>query len=102
MIAVFTLVAVSGPEHSGDAWPLWRAYVAHFVNADGRVIDRTNGDDTTSAIRTNKLGAMLYGAQSAYYDQSLVIFGQGLTKGRYHFAVDGSLYLRWESQCISQ
>jgi hypothetical protein len=28
-------------------------------------------------------------------------FGQGFTQGRYHFAVDGALYPRWESLCIS-
>jgi endo-1,4-beta-D-glucanase Y len=86
MIAVFVLtcfVAVSGSEHCGDAWPLWRTYVAHFVSADRRVINRINGDHS-------------------YYDQNLVLFGQGIIQGRYHFAVDGALYPSWETQCINQ
>ena len=32
----------------GSDWPLWQAYVEHFVSPDGRVIDRTGGDVTTS------------------------------------------------------
>lgn len=42
------------------------------------------------------------GTPPIYYDKSLVLFSQGFTQGRYHFAVDGALYSRWESQCISQ
>jgi len=34
--------------------------------------------------------------------QNIVLFGQGFTQGRHHFAVDGALYPRWESQCISR
>ncbi len=30
------------------AWSLWDAYVAHFIDAQGRVIDHTSGDRTTS------------------------------------------------------
>jgi endo-1,4-beta-D-glucanase Y len=33
--------------HVSD-WPLWQAYVEHFVSPDGRVIDYTGGDVTTS------------------------------------------------------
>jgi endoglucanase len=29
-------------------WPLWRAYVEHFISEDGRVIDYTGGEVTTS------------------------------------------------------
>lgn len=32
---------------------------------------------------------------------NLVLFGQGFTQGRYPFAVDGALYPKWESLCIS-
>jgi endoglucanase len=30
------------------AWSLWNAYAAHFIDGQGRVIDHTNGDRTTS------------------------------------------------------
>lgn len=30
------------------AWSLWDAYVAHFIDPQGRVIDHTSGDRTTS------------------------------------------------------
>jgi len=31
-----------------NAWPLWEAYRAHFISAEGRVIDHSSGDRTTS------------------------------------------------------
>lgn len=33
---------------AAERWPHWEAYVRHFVSADGRVIDRTDGDRSTS------------------------------------------------------
>ena len=44
----------------------------------------------------------LYGSPPAYYDQNLVLFGQGFVEGRYHFATDGSLVLAWETRCLGR
>ena len=30
------------------AWPLWESYQARFIDGQGRVIDHTGGDRTTS------------------------------------------------------
>jgi endo-1,4-beta-D-glucanase Y len=31
-----------------SSWPLWKAYSAHFISEDGRVVDHTSGSITTS------------------------------------------------------
>lgn len=36
------------PAPVADTWPLWEAFQAHFINPDGRVVDHTGGDKTTS------------------------------------------------------
>jgi endoglucanase len=34
-----------------------------------------------------------------YYDQNLVLFGNGFVEGRFRFAADGRLVPAWESPC---
>jgi endoglucanase len=41
----------------------------------------------------------LYGDPPAYYDQNLILFGQGFAERRYRFAADGSLMPRWSVPC---
>ena len=41
----------------------------------------------------------LYGMPPAYYDQNLVLFGEGYLEGRYRFAADGRLEPRWVLRC---
>jgi len=49
-LLVLSSVGASAGAECGRApdWPLWQAYVEHFVSADGRVIDYTGGGVTTS------------------------------------------------------
>lgn len=124
MIAVFALacfVAVSVPEYSGDAWPLWRAYVAHFVGVSGHVINHTNGDHMTSEgqnyvlffaleVNSRKRFAQLLrwtedNLSAGWLETRLLVWlwgrHNGFIQGRYHFAVD-ALYPSWEYQCINQ
>ena len=41
------LIGVAGC-HAQQPWPLWEAYTQHFIDGQGRVIDRSAGDRTTS------------------------------------------------------
>lgn len=125
MIAVFALacfVAVSSSEHSGNACPLWRAYVAHFVGANGCVSDHANGDHMTSegqnyvlfytlVVNNRKRFAQLLrwtedNLSAGRLETRLLVWlwgrHNGFIQGRYHFAVDGALYPSWEYQCINQ
>lgn len=40
--------ASTGPDRTGHSWPLWNRFKHHFLQQDGRVIDRTDRDKTTS------------------------------------------------------
>ncbi len=43
-----TLSGLTGCRAEPQPWPLWEAYTAHFMDEQGRVIDRSAGDRTTS------------------------------------------------------
>jgi len=52
LVALVVLVTFEGSaaaecDRAAD-WPLWQAYVEHFISRDGRVIDYSAGDVTTS------------------------------------------------------
>jgi len=47
LIALLMALCPAGGCNSGS-WPLWESYKAHFIDAQGRVIDHTGGDRTTS------------------------------------------------------
>ena len=46
-LALWLLSGLSGC-HAQQPWPLWEAYTQHFIDDQGRVIDRSAGDRTTS------------------------------------------------------
>jgi endo-1,4-beta-D-glucanase Y len=46
LIVLLAHCPVGGYKES--AWPLWEAYRAHFIDAQGRVIDHSSGDRSTS------------------------------------------------------
>ena len=53
------------------AWPLWDAYVAHFIDAQGRVIDHTSGDRTTSEGQAYAMFFALADNDRATFDRVL-------------------------------
>lgn len=81
-LALTVFVAASSPEHSADDWPLWRAYVAHFVSADGRVIDRTDRDRTTSEGQAYALFFALVANDQKRFAQLLRWTEDNLSAGR--------------------
>ena len=46
IVLLLALCPAGGCKES--AWPLWEAYRAHFIDAQGRVIDHSSGDRSTS------------------------------------------------------
>ncbi len=61
------LHAQSGP----DAAALWRAYAAHFLTEDGRVVDPQGGDRTTSEGQSYALFFALVNDDRASFDRVL-------------------------------
>lgn len=53
------------------AWPHWRRYVETFVQADGRVLDRTAGDRSTSEGQAYALFFALVANDRALFDRVL-------------------------------
>jgi endo-1,4-beta-D-glucanase Y len=47
-LLVGSLCGLSQAAMAQHPWPLWQSYVAHFLSGDGRVVDHTAGDCTTS------------------------------------------------------
>jgi endo-1,4-beta-D-glucanase Y len=52
-------------------WPLWDAYKTHFIGAQGRVIDHTSGDRTTSEGQAYAMFFALVGDDRATFDRVL-------------------------------
>jgi endo-1,4-beta-D-glucanase Y len=52
-------------------WPLWNAYKAHFIDAQGRVIDHTRGDRTTSQGQAYAMFFALAGDDRDTFDRLL-------------------------------
>ena len=55
-----------------NSWPLWESYKAHFIDAQGRVIDHTAGDRTTSEGQAYGLFFALAGNDRATFDRVLI------------------------------
>jgi endoglucanase len=47
LIIALLMLSLTGGCKQGP-WPLWTSYAAHFIDAQGRVIDHSAGDHTTS------------------------------------------------------
>jgi endo-1,4-beta-D-glucanase Y len=54
-----------------DPWPLWQRYAEHFISAEGRVIDRTANDRTTSEGQAYGLFFALVNNDRARFDKLL-------------------------------
>jgi endo-1,4-beta-D-glucanase Y len=65
-------LACYGPTSAGAekpvGWPLWEAYLQHFVQQDGRVIDRGNNQVTTSEGQAYSLFFALVANDRARFD----------------------------------
>ncbi len=66
-LALFGLQAC----HAQQPWPLWEAYTQHFLDEQGRIIDRSAGDRTTSEGQAYALFFSLVDNDRARFDRVL-------------------------------
>lgn len=64
-----------------SGWPLFEAYVAAFVSADGRVIDRTDGEKSTSEGQAYGLFFALVANDRPLFDRILEWTRKNLARG---------------------
>lgn len=71
----FTLIALSLGVQAGcraeQPWPLWQAYGQHMIAGDGRVLDHTAGDRTTSEAQAYAMFFALVANDRAEFDKLL-------------------------------
>lgn len=66
------------------SWTLWTAYSARFIDAQGRVIDHSNGDRTTSEGQAYAMFFALAGNDRATFDRVLNWTQANLVNGDFH------------------
>ncbi len=71
LIAVCASAGLLRAQSGGSAAALWQAYSAHFLSADGRIIDPQGGDRTTSEGQSYALFFALVNKDRAHFDQAL-------------------------------
>lgn len=69
-VAFVLLAAASGGCRQGP-WALWNAYAAHFIDDQGRVIDRQAGDRSTSEGQSYALFFALVDNDRSHFDKVL-------------------------------
>ena len=69
MVLLLALCPTGGCKQT--AWPLWNAYAAHFIDSQGRVIDHTGGDRSTSEGQAYAMFFALADNDRATFDRVL-------------------------------
>jgi endo-1,4-beta-D-glucanase Y len=69
MVLLLALCPTGGCKQS--AWPLWNAYAARFIDGQGRVIDHTSGDRSTSEGQAYAMFFALADNDRATFDRVL-------------------------------
>lgn len=69
MVLLLALCPAGGCKQ--NAWPLWNAYAAHFIDVQGRVIDHTSGDRSTSEGQAYAMFFALADNDRATFDRVL-------------------------------
>jgi endoglucanase len=69
MVLLLALCPAGGCKQT--AWPLWNAYAAHFIDGQGRVIDHTSGDRSTSEGQAYAMFFALADNDRATFDRVL-------------------------------
>ncbi len=77
---VLFLVSLEGC-NAQQAWPLWEAYTHHFLDDQGRVIDRTAGDRTTSEGQAYAMFFSLVDNDRAHFEKVLDWTQDNLAQG---------------------
>ena len=82
MIAVISLLALSGSVRAGsDGWPFWERYKARFLTTDGRIVDWSAEECTTSEGEAYGLFFALVGNDRRSFDSILNWTNENLAHG---------------------
>jgi endoglucanase len=79
VMLLFMLCPVGGCKQG--SWPLWEAYKTHFIDNQGRVIDHTGGDRTTSEGQAYAMFFALADDDHPTFDRVLVWTQTNLANG---------------------
>ncbi|HEY3704595.1 MAG TPA: cellulose synthase complex periplasmic endoglucanase BcsZ [Terracidiphilus sp.] len=80
LLAVFLIAVASGGCRQGP-WTLWEAYAGHFINADGRVVEHSVNDRTTSEGQSYALFFALAANDRPRFDKILAWTQGNLASG---------------------
>jgi endoglucanase len=81
LLTVLLLVLCPSGGCNSGSWPLWEAYKARFIDSQGRVIDHTAGDRTTSEGQAYALFFALADDDRATFDHVLAWTKTNLANG---------------------
>ena len=81
VLALSLLTCLQGCHAAPQPWPLWQAYTARFLDEQGRIIDRTAGDRTTSEGQSYALFFALVDDDQAHFEKILKWTEQNLANG---------------------
>ncbi|UVL86470.1 hypothetical protein LOY35_13205 [Pseudomonas sp. B21-028] len=116
-VALLLTLGIVNPASAAQCgWPAWESYKQALVSPDGRVIDASTEQriSTSEGQGYGLLFALLANdrttaqrerlhqeppAPDAYYNRSLLLFGQGWDERRYRFDKNGQLLPVWAPAC---
>jgi len=76
-----TLIVSCGCNDSLEQWPLWKAYSSSFINKDGRVVEPSAQDRTTSEAQAYAMFHALVVGDREQFDRILAWTQKNLAKG---------------------
>jgi endoglucanase len=80
-VITMSLLAGDGCRAEQKPWPLWESYAKGFVDQQGRVIDHTGGDRTTSEAQAYAMFFALVADDRAHFDKLLAWTQANLAQG---------------------
>jgi endoglucanase len=73
ILTAFLLFAIAGLQgcRAEETWPLWQKYTAKFFDPDGRIVDKSAGDRTTTEAQAYGMFFALVANDRARFDKML-------------------------------
>lgn len=80
-VVAVSLLAGDGCRAEQQPWPLWESYVKGFIDQQGRVIDHTGSDRTTSEAQAYAMFFALVANDKSHFDKLLAWTQANLAQG---------------------
>jgi endoglucanase len=81
VVAAFSMLAGNGCRAEQQHWPLWESYAKGFIDDQGRVIDHTGQDRTTSEAQAYAMFFSLVANDKSHFDKLLTWTTLNLAQG---------------------